>query len=44
MAVTTDLSACCRPVLIIFYSQRNQTTSCQYKLSKTLVHRIIDAQ
>ena len=27
-----------------FYSSRNQTTSCQYKLSKKLVQRIIEAQ
>ena len=27
-----------------FYSPRNQTTSSQYKLSKKLVQRIIDAQ
>ena len=27
-----------------FYSPRNQTTSCQYKLSKKLVQRIIEAQ
>jgi len=27
-----------------FYSPRNQTTSCQYKLSKNPVQRIIEAQ
>jgi len=27
-----------------FYSPRNQTTSCQYKLSIRLVQRIIEAQ
>ena len=27
-----------------FYSPRNQTISCQYKLSKKLVQRIIEAQ
>ena len=27
-----------------FYSPRNQTTSCQYKLSKKLVQHIIEAQ
>ena len=30
--------------LLLFYSPRNQTTSCQYKLSKKLVQRIIEAQ
>ena len=31
-------------MLYYFYSPRNQTTSCQYKLSKTLVYRIKEAQ
>ena len=37
IAVTTDLNPCSRSVLITF------TTSCQYKLSKQLVQRIIEA-
>jgi len=37
MAVTMDLSPC----TYYFDIPRNQTTSCQYKLSKKLVHRIL---
>ena len=43
MAVSTDLIPCSRSVLIIVYIPRNQTTPCQYKLSKNLVQRIIEA-
>jgi len=38
MVVTTDWNRA-----YYFYIPRNQTTSCQYKLSKKLVQHIIEA-
>jgi len=36
------MGSCSRSDTYYFYSPGNQTTSCQYKLSKILVQRIID--